>query len=183
MEEQIKLMNEYTTDDFKDLYDEVVKEASEYDVEDDIMHKWIMRTLSEQKLYYKTELTKEQIRQLAKQQMERSQAWKMHAKNEYGITVTDEEIDEYIENGPDKSENPQRLAFAEALGMTLKEYNHEFDRDLYENQVLMHKLLPKLEEKYDIEEQDILMEKYSEESIKDLEEKFTFVQEDESNDM
>lgn len=53
------------------------------------------------------------------------------AKDEYGITVTAEEIDAYINEGPDTSELPQHLAYADALGLTLKELNHNFDRYIY----------------------------------------------------
>lgn len=175
-EEQMETVGNYTIDDYRKIFKDIVQEADTYKTEAELLSRWIIRTLGQEKLYFKTDLTKEQVRLLANQQMKRDKAWKAHAKKKYSITLTDEEIDRYIENGPDKSDIPKQLAFAEALGMTLKEYNHNFDRDLYEKNVIWNKLRPLLKEKYDTKNNNTLVEKYEEEYSENLEQNFNFIQ-------
>ncbi|KGX92492.1 hypothetical protein N781_16535 [Pontibacillus halophilus JSM 076056 = DSM 19796] len=161
-EEQIHMLETYTFDDYKRLLDEALSQATNMNP-DAHLEKWVIRTIVEDKLYYVSDLTDKQIEHLSEQAMKEDQLWKTIAREDYNITVTDKEIEEYIRNGPDTSDFPQHLAYAEALGLTLEELNHEFDRDLYEKNVMWLKLKPKLAKKYGITENNAQVEKYEEE--------------------
>jgi hypothetical protein len=167
-EEQKRMLETFTYDDYKREFDGVVTEADRYKV-DEKLKKWIIRTLGWEKLYYETDLTAEEVVQLSKKDMEEDRVWKEIAKNEYGITVTEEEIDNYIKEGPDTSDLSQHLAYAAALGLSLEELNHCFDRDIYIKNVIWLKLRPKLEKKYGITDNNKLVGKYEEEVRKRIE--------------
>ena len=149
LEEQQEIVENYTYDDYKIVFEEVMAEVATYDSETQLMKKWIIRTLAMEKLYYETVLTKDQVLQLSKQAMGEYEAWKAIATDEYGITVNEEEIDKYIKEGPDTSDIPQHLAFADVLEVTIEDLNHTIDRDFYEKYVIWQKLVPILEGKYD----------------------------------
>ena len=59
------------------------------------------------------------------------------------------------------SDLPQHFAYADALGLTLQELNHNFDSDLYEQYVIWVKLLPLLEKTYGESHNNLLVEKYA----------------------
>ncbi|GGD12560.1 hypothetical protein [Pontibacillus salipaludis] len=159
-EEQTEILNTYTFEDYRRVFDEAISESSQFDDQDDQLNKWIIRTLAQEKLYYETDLTKEEVVEVSNQAMEEDRVWKSIAENDYGVKVSDEEIDQFITEGPDKSDVPQHLAYAEALGFSLKELNHNYDRDLYEKNVLWMKLKPKLEKKYGVLSNNELIKKY-----------------------
>lgn len=161
-EEQREIIETYTFEDYKEIFDEVISEANQIE-KDEKLKKWVIRTIAQEKLYYETDLTDEQVINLSKQAMEEDRVWKSIAKDEYGITITDKEIETYIKEGPDTSDLPQHLAYAEALGLSLKDLNHNFDRDLYEKNVIWIKLKPKIEKKYGITDNNKQVEKYMEE--------------------
>jgi cell division protein FtsL len=167
-EEQKRMLETFTYDDYKRELDAVVTEADRYKV-DEKLKKWIIRTLGSEKLYYETDLTAEEVIQLSKKNMEVDRVWKEIAKSEYGITVTEEEIDNYIKEGPDASDLPQHLAYAATLGLSLEELNHGFDRDIYIKNVIWLKLRPELEKKFGITDNNKLVEKYEEEVRKRIE--------------
>ncbi|WP_345240972.1 hypothetical protein [Pontibacillus salipaludis] len=162
-EDQTEILNTYTFEDYRRVYGEAISESSQFDDQDDQLNKWIIRTLAQEKLYYETDLTQEEVVEVSKQAMEEDRVWKSIAENDYGVKVSDEEIDQFITEGPDKSDVPQHLAYAEALGFSLKELNHDYDRDLYEKNVLWMKLKPKLEKKYGVLSNNELIKKYEEE--------------------
>ncbi|RFB12038.1 hypothetical protein DZB84_19785 [Bacillus sp. HNG] len=166
-EEQKEIVDTYTFDDYKKVFDEAVSEANKLE-DDEQLRKWIIRTLAQEKVYYETDLTDVQVIELSKQAMEREKVWKSIAKVEYGINVTDEEIDHYIKEGPDTSDLPQHLAYADALGLSLEELNHDFDRDIYEKNVIWLKLKPELEKKYATTDNNQQVERYEEEVKKQL---------------
>lgn len=167
-EEQRKMLEEFTRDDYRKIYEETVAEAEEYGIKDKELHKWVMRILADEKLLYETDLTRDQVLQLSEERMKEAQAWKAVARDKFGVTVSDEEVDKVIKEGPDTSDLPQHLAYADALGMTLEKLNHEFDRDLYERYAIWLKLRPKLAEKYETEDDQKLFEKYQKEVEKRL---------------
>lgn len=166
-EEQKQMVDNYTFEDYKKVFDEAVFEANKFEY-DEQLKKWIIRTLAQEKLYYETDLNDEQVIELSKQALERDKVWKSIAKDDYGITVTDEEIDNYINEGPDNSDLPQHLAYADALGLSLEDLNHDFDRDIYEKNVIWLKLKPELEKKYNITDNNKQVEMYGEEVKKQL---------------
>ncbi|MFZ3588049.1 hypothetical protein ACOI1C_01990 [Bacillus sp. DJP31] len=64
-EEQKEILETYTFDDYKKVFDEVEADANKFE-EDEQLKKWIIRTLAQEKLYYETDLTDEQVVTLAK---------------------------------------------------------------------------------------------------------------------
>ncbi|MGF2615039.1 hypothetical protein FZC84_22445 [Rossellomorea vietnamensis] len=161
-EEQQRIFETYTYDDYRKIFDEVVSEAGKLE-DDKKLNKWIIRTLGQEKLLYEKDLSDDEVLELAEQAMVEDKVWKSIAEEKYGITVTDEDVDQFIKEGPDKSDLPQQQAYAEALGLSLEELNHDFDRDLYEKNVIWLKLKPHLEKKYDTSDNNEQVEKYEEE--------------------
>lgn len=158
-EEQRQIVDDFTFDDYEKLFDDVIIESNQFDVEEPLQ-KWIIRTLTEEKLYYETDLTDAQVIALSTEAMEQDRAWKMFAKEAYNVYVTEDEIDHFIQQGPDQSNLPNHLAYASALGLSIQELNHQFDRDLYEKNTIWLRLLPILEKKYDTTDNNILVERY-----------------------
>lgn len=163
-EEQAEVQNSYNYDDYKKAFDEVEQEAESYSLENEELEKWAIRTLVEEKLYFETDLTKEEVLQLAEQDMRKDEAWKELAQEEYGITVTEEEVDSYLEkflSAVTKGASKDHLeAYADALEVTVEELLYEYDRDFAVKAVLWEKLTPILEERYDSIEHNVLVEKY-----------------------
>jgi hypothetical protein len=91
------------------------------------------------------------------------------AADEYGVSVTETEVDKYIKEGPDTFDLPQPQAYAAALGLSIEELNHDFDRDIYEKNVMLLKLKPELEKKYGTTDNNKQVEKYGEEVERHLE--------------
>lgn len=158
-EEQRQIVDEFSFDDYKKIFDEVIIEANRFDVEEPL-RKWIIRTLAQERLYYETDLTDEQVITLSTEAMEQDIVWKTVAKEQYNIHVTEEEIDDYIQQGPDQSDLPNQLAYSSALELSLQELNHQFDRDLYEKNTIWLRLKPILEKKYDTTDNNKLVERY-----------------------
>lgn len=161
-EEQQKIAETYTYEDYKKVFDEAVAEAEEYK-EDEELTKWIVRTLAQEKLAYAEELPDEQVVKLARQTMKEEKVWKEIAYEKYKVEITDKEIDDYIKDGPDSSDLPAHNAYAEALGLTLEELNHEYDRELYEKNLIWMKLRPILEEEYGVTDREEIIQRYNEE--------------------
>lgn len=158
-EEQRQIVDNFTFDDYKKLFDDVIIEANQFDVEEPL-RKWVIRTLAEEKLYYETDLTDAQVIALSTEAMKQDVVWKTVAKETYNIHVTEEEIDRFIQQGPDQSDLPNHLAYASALGLSLQELNHRFDRDLYEKNTIWLRLIPVLEKKYGTTDNNKLVERY-----------------------
>ncbi|MCD5324408.1 MULTISPECIES: hypothetical protein [Pontibacillus] len=162
-EEQMKRLDTYTYDDYKKVFDKAVSEANRLEEDDEQLKKWIIRTLAQEKLYFETDLTDKQVIEKSKQAMEKDKVWKDIAKKRYSITVSEEEVNHFIEEGPDTSELPEHRAFANALGLSIEELNHTFDRDIYVKNAMWLKLKPKLEKKYNATDNSTQLEKYEEE--------------------
>ncbi|MFG6494790.1 hypothetical protein P8610_05490 [Fictibacillus sp. UD] len=161
--EQKEILDTYTFNDYKKVFHNAISEAGKMADGDERLNKWLIRTLVQEKLYYETELTEKQAVHLAKNAMDEDKAWKTIAKQKYGVTATEEEVDQFIKAGPDQSDLPKHLAYADALGLSLAQLNHQFDRDLYEKNVMWLKLKPKLEKKYGVSSNNALVEKYESE--------------------
>lgn len=158
-EEQRQIVDNFTFNDYKKLYDDVIIEANQFDVEEPL-RKWVIRTLAEEQLYYETDLTDEQVIRLSTEAMKQDVVWKRVAQEAYNIHVTEEEIDRFIQQGPDQSDLANHLAYASALGLSLHQLNHQFDRDLYEKNTIWLHLTPILEKKYDTNDNNKLVERY-----------------------
>lgn len=66
------------------------------------------------------------------------------AEEQYGITVTEDEINTYIEDNIAPVKFEQKDLYANALGITQRELDFVFDRDIYLMDVLWDKLMPAL---------------------------------------
>lgn len=90
------------------------------------------------------------------EQADFERAWLKHAKDEYGVVVTDEEVDGWIEKGPDAEEVESQRRYAEAKEMSVYELNHEYDRDQYMKWIVWEKLIPLVTERYDEASEKVL---------------------------
>ncbi|WP_227396052.1 hypothetical protein [Jeotgalibacillus aurantiacus] len=166
-EEQQQIANTFTYDDYKEVYDTAIAEAESYDAETSL-GRWIIYTLVQEALYYETDLNEAQVIQLAEQQQDELATWIRLASEKYGVTVSNEELDEFISQGPDTSELPEHLALADALGLTLEELNHDYERDLYEKNLMWLELEPILQEEYETSDPRQIIEQFDEEVQKEL---------------
>ena len=78
-------------------------------------------------------------------------AWLAYAETEYGVVASEEEVDAWIEAGPDTYLVDSAVNFAEALGVSLNELNHVTYRDQYVKWVVWEQLIPRLTAKYEQE--------------------------------
>lgn len=172
-EEQVEMIESYTYEDYERVFEEVLKEAESYSLEDEELEKWFIRTLSQEKMYFETDLTQEEVLQLAEWDMRKDEAWKELATEKYGVTFTDEEIDNHLNEFTPAlkkgSSKDQLQAYADTLGFTLKELLYEYDRDYAVKMVVWEKLTPILTEEYESADHDVLVEKYLDEVENKLE--------------
>ncbi|MRX74270.1 hypothetical protein GJU40_19310 [Bacillus lacus] len=143
---------EPTKVEFKEYLNDFEQTASPQ-FEDGLEKKLAQRAFVELK-QSKNKIDLKNLKKEVKEQAEFDKAWVKYAEDEYGIKVTPQEIDEWISNGPDKFPVDTQKAYAEALGMSLKELNHTYYRDQYEKWVMWEKLSPLVAEKYGIKEVD-----------------------------
>lgn len=161
--EELSVMTDsFTQDDFYNKLSHVMEKAEDFEAEGDLK-KWIIRTLSEEALYYADDLTEEEIIKIAKERLAEDKVWKEIAETKYGVTVSEEELNQYIDNITQSFESPLQLAYADVLGLTVEQLNHGFDLDVYEKNLLWEKLKPKLEEAYGTNDSNKLVERYNEE--------------------
>ncbi|MBM7622212.1 hypothetical protein JOC95_004127 [Bacillus tianshenii] len=142
------------------IFEDVVARAHAMGLEDKSLEKWVIRALGDEKLSNKRDLTQDEALKIAKENLAENQAWIIVANEKYDVKVSEEELDQWISEGPDQSEIPQQKAFADALELSLVELNHEFDRELYKQTLLWEKLIPVLEKKYETEDQEALLDKF-----------------------
>lgn len=114
------------------------------------LKKWVVRVLIEKQFMGEKVEMNEAVKE-AKERLQYEKSWLELALNEYNITFTDQEVDEWIANGPDKHPVKEMYDQAEALGLTLEELNHEYDRDFYIKWVVWDKLRPVLADKYNVD--------------------------------
>ncbi|RIW28686.1 hypothetical protein D3H55_21155 [Bacillus salacetis] len=157
-----EIADTYTYEDYEKVFEKAVSDADELEA-DGSLNKWLIRILAEEQLSYESDLTDDQVIKLAERALKEDEVWKSIAKEKYGVTVTEEEVDQYIKEGPDTFELPQMQAYAAALGLSLEELNHEFDRDIYEKNAIWLKLKPELEKEYGLIDNNKQVEKYQEE--------------------
>ncbi|MFB1083394.1 hypothetical protein [Jeotgalibacillus sp. JSM ZJ347] len=161
--EELSVMTDsFTREDFYNTLSHVMEEADRLDAEGDL-EKWVIRTISEEALYYAEDLTEAEIMEISKARLTEDQVWKEIAETKYGVTVSEEELNEYIDNVTQSFESPLQQAYADILGLTVEQLNHGFDMDVYEKNLLWEKLRPKLEKAYGTTDNNKLVEKYNEE--------------------
>lgn len=82
------------------------------------------------------------------------------AKEEYGVSVTDEELKKYINGLLTEYPGKEKKKYAEALGLSLQGLDHQFNRDLYRMDMLWEKLLPMLEKELGYTDESRLKEEF-----------------------
>lgn len=92
----------------------------------------------------------------ATEQADFERAWLTHAKDEYGVVITDEEVDGWIERGPDAEVVESQRRYAEAKEMSVYELNHNYDRDQYMKWVVWERLIPLITERYEESSEQVL---------------------------
>jgi len=70
------------------------------------------------------------------------------AGNEYGVTITQEDVSQYIDENVTIVITDEKEQYAKALGISLYELDYIFERDFYVMDTLWTKLIPILMEKY-----------------------------------
>ncbi|ARD48486.1 hypothetical protein [Sporosarcina sp. P33] len=64
------------------------------------------------------------------------------AEEAYGITITEDEIDNYIKENVSTIWDAEKRKYAKTLQLSLNELDYQFDRDVYVMDVLWQKVLP-----------------------------------------
>lgn len=114
------------------------------------MQQWILRVIMEKNVVGEPVKIGEVVK-IAKERQSYEKAWLTLATEKYGIVYTDEEVDTWIANGPDKSPVPDMFDKAAALGVTVEDMNHTIDRDFYVKWVVWEKLRPVLAKEYGVD--------------------------------
>ncbi|WP_404350812.1 hypothetical protein LG311_07265 [Sutcliffiella horikoshii] len=155
--------SELSYEEYKFIMEYIVDRAKEMEIENKELEKWVIRAIGDERLMNKRDLTKEEALEEAEYNQKYYETFMSVAKTKYNVTVTEEELDNWIAEGPDQSDVPQHKAYAEALGLTLEELNHDYDRDLYEQTMVMEKLQPMLHEEYDTTDVDEVRDRFNKE--------------------
>ncbi len=155
--------SELSYEEYKFIMEYIVDRAKEMEIENKELEKWVIRAIGDERLMNKRDLTKEEALEEAENNHKYYETFMSVAKTKYNVTVTEEELDNWITEGPDQSDVPQHKAYAEALGLTLEELNHDYDRDLYEQTMVMEKLQPLLHEEYDTTDVDEVRDRFNKE--------------------
>ncbi|TYS61169.1 hypothetical protein FZC74_02530 [Sutcliffiella horikoshii] len=155
--------SELSYEEYKFIMEFIVDRTKEMEIEDKKLEKWVIRAIGDERLMNKRDLTKEEALEKAAYNLKYYETFMSVAENKYNVTVTEEELDNWIAEGPDQSDVPQHKAYAEALGLTLEELNHDYDRDLYEQTMVMEKLQPLLHEEYDTSDVDEVRDRFNKE--------------------
>ena len=155
--------SELSYEEYKFILEYIVDRAKEMEIENKELEKWVIRAIGDERLMNKRDLTKEEALEEAEYNHKYYETFMSVAKTKYNVTVTEEELDNWITEGPDQSDVPQHKAYAEALGLTLEELNHDYDRDLYEQTMVMEKLQPILHEEYDTTDVDEVRDRFNKE--------------------
>jgi hypothetical protein len=125
----------------------VVNRIEEANISEQELHNYILWSLLLAEVY-NYDLSIEEAMVKAKEKYEYDKAWLKVAKHHYGIEYTDEEVEQSIADGPDAHEVPSMQLMADALGMSLYEMNHKYNRKIHIMGVIWEKLQPKVIEKY-----------------------------------
>ncbi|MGK7379783.1 hypothetical protein ACSFXN_18355 [Planococcus sp. 1R117A] len=138
----------------EEMWKNAINMANGQKQSDNQLQKWIIRGIMEESVEGNTANMGDVVK-AAKKKYAFETAWLKLATEQYKITYTDAEVDEWIKNGPDMYPVPAMEAQAKALGLTLEEMNHSYDRDFYVKWVIWDKLLPVLAEKYNIDLENV----------------------------
>ena len=151
---ETKTAPEMTEEELKEILSKFQRDVAPQ-IENDFERKLAERLYVEMKLFDESiNVNKLITRTTVQADFER--AWLTHAKDEYGVVVTDEEVDGWIERGPDAEVVESQRRYAEAKEMSVYELNHNYYRDQYVKWVVWEKLIPLITERYEESSEQVL---------------------------
>lgn len=151
---ETKTAPEMTVEELKEILSNFQRDVAPQ-IKNDFERKLAERMYVEMKLFDESiDVNKLITRTTEQANFER--AWLTHAKDEYGVVVTDEEVDGWIEKGPDAEEVESQRRYADAKEMSVYELNHNYDRDQYIKWVVWEKLIPLITERYEESSEQVL---------------------------
>ena len=151
---ETKTVPEMTVGDLKDILSDFQRDVAPQ-INNDFERKLAERLYVEMKMFDES-IDVNKLITRAEEQADFERAWLAHAQDRYGIVVTDEEVDVWIENGPDAETVESQRRYAEAKEMSVYELNHEYDRDQYMKWIVWEKLIPLVTERYDEASEKVL---------------------------
>ncbi|WP_211279040.1 hypothetical protein [Sutcliffiella halmapala] len=166
--ENLFAQSELSYGEYLVIFKDVVSRVDAMNIQDPELKRWVIRAIGDEKLTNKRDLSEAEAMEKAQENYQQNKAWMTVAEKKYGITISDEELDIWLEEGPDQADIPLQKAYADALGLTIKELNRNFDRELYEPTLLWEKLIPVLEEEHGTTEREKLLEAFEKEVDKTL---------------
>lgn len=151
---ETKVYSESTVEELKEILETFQNDFAPQ-INNDFERKLAERKYVEMKKIGETIDVKELIIR-AKDQADFERAWLEHAKSEYGIVVTGDEVDEWIEKGPDATVVESQRRYAEAKEMSVYELNHDYYRDQYVKWVVWEDLIPLVTDRYEQSSEHVL---------------------------
>lgn len=151
---ETKTAPEMTVEELKEILSNFQQDVAPQ-IENDFERKLAERLYVEMKMFDENIDVNKLITRTT-EQADYERAWLKHAKDEYGVVVTDEEVDGWIEKGPDAEEVESQRRYAEAKEMSVYELNHEYDRDQYMKWIVWEKLIPLVTERYEEASEKVL---------------------------
>ncbi|MDX5979821.1 hypothetical protein SIL77_00895 [Exiguobacterium profundum] len=151
---ETKVYSESTVEELKEILETFQNDLAPQ-INNDFERKLAERMYVEMKKIGETIDVKELIIR-AKDQADFERAWLEHAKSEYGIVVTGDEVDEWIEKGPDATVVESQRRYAEAKEMSVYELNHDYYRDQYVKWVVWEDLIPLVTDRYEQSSEHVL---------------------------
>lgn len=142
---------EFTPEKEIEIMKQSVAKANELQqrVDDPELFNWLVFTIGGVKTF-ELDFSDEEIIQKAKQEKQENERYIAYAKEQYGVSFSDEEIDQLVEEyfQLEGSELEKVQAFAGMLDMTVEEYMYEFERARNTQSLMWMELQPLLKEKY-----------------------------------
>lgn len=141
-------------DSLKRIAKEATVVADGLGLENDIEKKWVKRAVMQAKIDNRTIANKD-ILDEAINAMKKRQAWFDTAKEIYGVTVTEAELNSYIDSQYEEFKDlPVITQVTDGLGISKKEFFYNFESDNFKKNLIWNKLKPYLMDKYPIYESE-----------------------------
>lgn len=133
------------------------------------LEKWILRTIVSNQMM-DIDMSDDDIIDMALREKQETEDFINFAESHYGIVITDDMFDAFITEHVAvwDQDLSNKLALAERLGLTMHEFNYEFDRDLNTKLLVWTLLEPILAKKYSIDTHNFLLQTYLEEVNQDI---------------
>lgn len=136
----LKLAEKAKTLDYGKIASEGYEKAKKLAPEDRDLRKWIIRL----HLYATIQDVKssdDELLEGAKATIKIRTAFNKVAKDKYGVTISDTELNQYIKS--QTKNTAETAAFAKVLGMEVDYFNNDYERDQYSHQLMLQKVAEK----------------------------------------